>query len=156
MTNHDRLFGATKIPFGGPPFGDTQNPREKLIPSHLEFYESRFALYSVSKLTKDQLNMNLAMIYQKLFILMAVMIATTTKATFLILTMFSGTQLVKAWQHLMYSLLMLTSCQVFKCANSSSVSQQNAKYLKPRRNSFSLSQFLKRKKNHDVQIIKLN
>jgi len=45
MTNHDRLFGATKIPFGGPPFGDTQNPREKLIPSHLEFYESRFALY---------------------------------------------------------------------------------------------------------------
>ena len=44
MTNHDRLFGATKIPFGGPPFGDTQNPREKLIPSHLEFYESRFAL----------------------------------------------------------------------------------------------------------------
>ena len=84
------------------------------------------------------------------------MIATTTKATFLILTMFCETLLVKAWQLLMYSLLMLTSCQVFKCANSSSVSQQNAKYLKPRRNSFSLSQFLKRKKNQDVQIIKLN
>ena len=47
-------------------------------------------------------------------------------------------------------------CQVFKCANNSSVSQQNAKYLKPRRNSFSLSQFSKRKKNRDVQIIKLN
>merc|ERR1711917_114941 len=28
LVNHDRLFGATKIPFGGPPTGDTQNPRE--------------------------------------------------------------------------------------------------------------------------------
>ena len=30
MTNHDRLFGATKIPFGGPPMG-TLRIREKII-----------------------------------------------------------------------------------------------------------------------------
>ena len=30
MTNHDRLFGATKIPFEGPPMG-TLRIREKII-----------------------------------------------------------------------------------------------------------------------------
>ena len=41
MTNHDRLFGATKIPFGGPPFGDTQNPREN------NFYKNGLSCYPV-------------------------------------------------------------------------------------------------------------
>ena len=38
---HDRLFGATKIPFGGPPFGDTQNPRE------INFYRNGLLCYAL-------------------------------------------------------------------------------------------------------------